>query len=85
EWGMVNEVVKADQVLPRALELAQELAQGPAEALASTKALLNRAVLADLETILEEERQEVVRLVDRPDFHEGIRAFMEKRQPEFKN
>jgi 2-(1,2-epoxy-1,2-dihydrophenyl)acetyl-CoA isomerase len=82
-WGMVNEVCAPEQVVDRALELAGELAQGPPEALAMTKDLLNRSVLADLETVLENERQEIMRLSRRPDFAEGIRAFFEKRRPSF--
>ncbi len=82
-WGMVNQVVPDHQVLASALELAQELARGPAQALASTKRLINRAVFGDLESILEQERREIMRLVDEPDHAEGIRAFFEKRPPRF--
>ncbi|MBI5524667.1 MAG: enoyl-CoA hydratase/isomerase family protein [Desulfarculus sp.] len=85
EWGMVNRVVEDGQLLPQALELAQALAAGPAKALAATKALLNRAVLGDLEGILEDERQGIIELADQPDFVEGIKAFVEKRKPQFKD
>ena len=82
-WGMVNKVVPDHQVLDEALALAQELAQGPAEALASTKALLNQALFPDLEAGLEQERQEIMRLCRLPDFAEGVRAFFDKRPPRF--
>lgn len=83
DWGMVNEVVDDGQALPRALQIAAELAAGPAQALASTKALINQALFGDLETILQNERMEIVRLSAGPDFREGINAFFEKRRPEF--
>ncbi len=83
EWGMVNRVVPDDQVLAEALDLARQLAAGPAQALAATKALLNRATLADLESILEDERRWIIELADQPDFVEGINAFFQKRQPRF--
>lgn len=83
EWGMVNRVVADDQVLSEALALAGQLAQAPRQALKATKALLNQAILGDLESILEEERQAIVGLVDQPDFAEGIKAFFERRKPNF--
>ena len=83
DWGLVNRVVADGQVVDEALKLAQELAAGPAQALAATKALLNQATLGDLETILEEERQAIARLSSQPDFAEGITAFFEKRRPNF--
>ncbi len=82
-WGMVNEVVEDGKALERALEIADELAAGPPQALASTKALINQALFGDLETILQNERMEIVRLSTKPDFREGIKAFFEKRRPEF--
>ncbi|MFZ5588020.1 MAG: enoyl-CoA hydratase-related protein [Thermodesulfobacteriota bacterium] len=83
QWGLVNRVVADDHVLEEALTMAGQLAQAPRQALAATKALLNQAVLGDLETILEEERQDIMRLADQPDFAEGIQAFFEKRKPDF--
>lgn len=83
EWGLVNQVVPADQVLTQALALAQQLAQGPRLALAHTKALINQAALPNLEATLEEERLRLVELADQPDFIEGIRAFFERRPPKF--
>ncbi|MFH1036100.1 MAG: enoyl-CoA hydratase-related protein [Pseudomonadota bacterium] len=83
DWGMVNRVVPDDQVLPQALELARKLAAAPAQALNATKTLLNQATLGDLEGILEEERRWIIELADQPDFIEGIKAFFEKRSPNF--
>ncbi len=82
-WGLVNRVVEPQAVLPEALALAEKLARGPATALAQTKALLNRALFGDLETVMENERQSLCRLGDQPDFAEGIAAFFEKRKPNF--
>jgi 2-(1,2-epoxy-1,2-dihydrophenyl)acetyl-CoA isomerase len=82
-WGLVNRVVEPEALLDEALALAQRLAQGPAAALAQTKALLNQALFGDLETVMENERQSLSRLGDQPDFAEGITAFFEKRKPNF--
>ncbi len=83
EWGMINRVVDDAELMAEALKMAQQLAQGPPQALAATKALLNQAVLPDLETMLEEERQSIAWLSEQPDFAEGIRAFFERRPPKF--
>ncbi len=82
-WGMVNQVVPDERVLAEALALAQELAQGPAQAMTATKALLNQALFGDLETVLENERRTIMELCRQPDFAEGIRAFFDKRRPKF--
>lgn len=83
DWGLINQVTPPEELLERAMAMAEELAAGPAEALAATKALLNRAMLADLESVMEDERQSIMRLGARPDFAEGIEAFFEKRPPRF--
>jgi len=81
--GLFNQVVEPDQLLPVALAEAQELAAGPALALAETKALLNQSILGDLETVMESERQSITNMSTGPEFKEGITAFFEKRKPEF--
>ncbi|KMY68380.1 hypothetical protein AAU61_01435 [Desulfocarbo indianensis] len=83
QWGMVNQVAPDGEVLEAALALAGKLAKGPAQAMAATKALLNQALFGDLESILENERRTILELCRQPDFAEGIRAFFEKRKPDF--
>ena len=80
---MVNQIVEPGELMARAVECAQKLGQAPAGALTSTKALLNQAVFADLESVLENERLEMSDLSDSPDFAEGVKAFFEKRKPNF--
>ena len=81
--GFSDQVVLVAPGTDGALALAGQLAQAPRQALRATKALLNQAILGDLETILEEERQAIVGMVDQPDFAEGIKAFFERRKPNF--
>jgi 2-(1,2-epoxy-1,2-dihydrophenyl)acetyl-CoA isomerase len=56
-WGLVNEVLPADEVLPRALTLAHELAGRPGRALQLTKTLLLRSLHASLADTLEYETE----------------------------
>ena len=53
EWGMINRVAPPEEVLDTAMAMANELANGPAQALAATKDLLNQAVYGDLEGLME--------------------------------
>ncbi len=82
--GLVNEVVPAAKTVERALGLALEVAQNSASALASTKELL--AVLPGMG--LSEAIQHAV-LVNAwtrgtSDLREGVSAFLEKREPNWK-
>lgn len=81
--NLVNEVVKQDDVLPKSLELAEKLAKGPTKAFGLTKRAINNAIFHDLEDLLEYEAglQEIAGRSD--DFEEGVKAFVEKREPAY--
>lgn len=83
EWGMLNRVVPAGELEPTAMELAQQLAAGPTFAFAQAKALLAESLSHTLEYQMEEERQRLAQSARTKDFAEGIRAFFEKRKPQF--
>lgn len=83
EAGLVNLVVPADQVLPKAQELAAKIAAMPAKAVALTKRAMNRAWSNTLEAQLDYEAYLQEILGRTPDHHEGITAFLEKRPPKF--
>ncbi len=81
--GLYNEVVAADQLMPRAAEWAGKLSSGPAFGLMMTKDMLNRAMSFDLETALEAEAQTQAICMQHPDFRESYDAWKEKREPRF--
>lgn len=83
ELGIVNKVVTADQVMPEAMSLANKLAKGPTKAFGLTKRAVNKSVFPDLEELLEYEAylQEIAGRSD--DFQEGVKAFLEKREPAY--
>jgi len=81
ELGLVNKVVPQDQLMTETLEFAERLARGPTKAFGLTKRAVNRAIFPDLEELLDYEAslQEIAGRSD--DFEEGVKAFIEKRQP----
>lgn len=81
--GLYNRVVPQEQLAMATSELALRLARGPAEALAATKRALLRELEMGLDQALDEEARIQAELMERPDFKEGFRAFVEGRPPRF--
>ncbi len=82
--GIANQVVPAAELDAAATALAGRLAAAPTKALAMTKWLLNRSFESSRQTAFDEEgfAQELV--MGTEDAQEGVRAFVERRSPEFK-
>lgn len=82
-WGLVFEVVDDDAVADRAREAAAKLAAGPTIALGEIKRLLHRNLDSSLPLALEREASSIELTTRSGDFKEGMRAFVERRPPEF--
>src|SRR6266480_4194183 len=82
--GIVVSVVPPEQLMPAAMERARQLAAGPRQTYALIKRGLDRALHLDLEQTLELESQLQALAAETPDAQEAIRAFLEKRKPDFK-
>jgi 2-(1,2-epoxy-1,2-dihydrophenyl)acetyl-CoA isomerase len=81
-WGLVNEVVAEDQLLGRALEIAEQLAQGASGAYGATKRLLAHS-LGAFESQMVLESETIARHAVSGEGAEGIAAFLAKRRPQF--
>lgn len=82
--GLVNEVVADDELAKRAREIALSIASGPPIALRSMKANINDAIRGDLRNSLTREAERLIRCRDTEDHAEAVRAFLEKRRPQFR-
>jgi len=83
-WGLVSEVVEADSLAERTAELAASLAVMPTRAIGMTKRLFAAAPTNTFEEQLELEAQLQSAATQSEDFREGVAAFLEKREPDFK-
>jgi 2-(1,2-epoxy-1,2-dihydrophenyl)acetyl-CoA isomerase len=83
EWGLINQVVADDQVLPAALEIAHYLAQGPTLALGEAKRLILAGATQSLESQMEKESRAIAAMAGKVDGREGVAAFIGKRIPKF--
>jgi enoyl-CoA hydratase/carnithine racemase len=81
--GLYNRVVAPDRLAAETAALADRLVRGPAAGIAATKDALDREAHMDFERALEHEARVQAGLMSGRDFHEGFRAFMEKRPPRF--
>jgi 2-(1,2-epoxy-1,2-dihydrophenyl)acetyl-CoA isomerase len=82
-WGLVNEVVEADELPTRVAEVAATFAALPTRAIGMTKRLFDGAGSRTLEEQLELEAQLQAAATQTEDFREGVAAFLEKRDPSF--
>ena len=83
DCGLINKVVPADLLPSVTAKYATRLATGPRDAIARTKALLNAAPNADLQTQLKAEAKSFGDCATSADFREGVTAFVEKRTARF--
>ena len=85
EWGLVNEVVADDQLMPRVMEVAHQLANGPTLAYGEAKRLVTDSLGNTLETQMELETRAIAGLARASeDTVNAINAFTKKEKAEFK-
>jgi len=84
-WGLVNRLVPHATLESNALQMAKALAEGPIHAMGLTKRDFNKAIYPHLESVLDYEAyiQEIAQT--RGEHQEGVRAFVEKRSPDWEN
>lgn len=81
--GLVNRVVPVERTLEEAVELAQAIAERAPLAVRLGKEMVNNAFETSLQDGIADERRSFYFLFSTEDQKEGMRAFMEKRDPEW--
>jgi enoyl-CoA hydratase/carnithine racemase len=81
--GIANRVVPEADLMREATALAREIAAGPPIALRYMKENLNRALSEGLEACLDTEAERMVAGAFTQDYVEAVKAFTEKRRPNF--
>ncbi|HEX5413181.1 MAG TPA: enoyl-CoA hydratase-related protein [Terriglobia bacterium] len=82
--GIVNELLEPEKLVPRARELAQQLAEMSPVALAHTKRLLMQFAEPELNRETDLGIEASARVRKTADFQEGLSAFLEKRKPKWR-
>jgi 2-(1,2-epoxy-1,2-dihydrophenyl)acetyl-CoA isomerase len=81
DWGIVSEIVAAESLAERARAIARSLASASGEALALTKAALERSLESDLSSMLEFEAA-AQGVAFTTDYHRAaVRRFLDKQPP----
>ena len=81
--GIVNQVVAPEELESATQQLAERLRIAPPLALAAAKQAVYESQGASLEEMLRYETEAQLRCFESDDGHEGVHAFLEKRDPHF--
>jgi 2-(1,2-epoxy-1,2-dihydrophenyl)acetyl-CoA isomerase len=84
DWGMIWQVVEDEALLETSLELARQMATQPTRGFAFTKQAFAASAANSLDQQLDLERDLMRAAGQTHDYQEGVKAFLEKRTPEYR-
>jgi methylglutaconyl-CoA hydratase len=80
-YGLVNEIVEPQNLIPRAREMAMQIMGNSPSSVRATKNLVNSFIAAQLDQQLAQAIEDNARIRTTEDFREGVTSFLEKRKP----
>ena len=84
EIGLVNKVVEPEELMDEAMKMAKEIASKSQLAVRYAKQAINNGLQTDIDTGMDIERANFALCFATEDQKEGMKAFLEKRKPDFK-
>ena len=84
EWGVLNAVCEPQELMPKALETARTIAGNAPLSVRQIKKSVRFGMQMELKTAYRFEIEAYNHLVETEDLYEGVKAFNEKRKPQFK-
>ncbi|HEY4774912.1 MAG TPA: enoyl-CoA hydratase-related protein [Xanthobacteraceae bacterium] len=84
DWGVVNALCEPAELMPRVLEVARTICRNAPISVRQAKKAIHQGLQVDLTSGLLLEVQAYERTIGSEDRREGVRAFNERRPPEFK-
>tara|TARA_Y100000590_G_scaffold213192_1_gene241527 strand:+ start:25580 stop:26389 length:810 start_codon:yes stop_codon:yes gene_type:complete len=85
EWGLIWDYFPDNEFMEATLSIAKEIANGPIIGLKAVVKAHDHALSTNLDKQLDYERDTQEIFLDREEFKEGVKAFIDKRKPNFKS
>lgn len=84
DLGLITRIFPHDELMEEVMKFAKKIANGPQEAIRFTKRTVYQGLRTDLRTSLDTVSSFMGLLTEHSDYHEGVKAIIEKRKPKFK-
>ena len=85
EWGLIWKVVEDKELLDEAIQIAKRVSDSAISGLKAVVKAHDNALISSLDEQLEYERDTQEVFCNKNEFKEGVRAFREKRKPNFRD